>query len=126
MAATARSRRSHSPSSTRAACVGGCQGTSNLLAGRLLGLNLAYLVVAMRGLPREGGSLATRALRILLGIALAAVALRLTPGALPGSAPTGGALGELLVGAVPPFVMLTGTVLLGRKLGWYGDRARSP
>jgi hypothetical protein len=33
----------------------------------------------------------------------------------------GGGLGELLAGAIPPFVMLTGTVLLGRRLGLYSS-----
>jgi membrane-associated phospholipid phosphatase len=90
-------------------------------AGRLLGLNLGYLVLVLRGgLPREGGSGSSRALRVLLGIVLATAALRLTPGALSVSGESNGPLRELLVGAVPPFVMLTGTVLLGRRLGLYG------
>jgi len=51
-------------------------------AGRLLGLNLGYLTLVLRGgLPRDGGSTGTRALRILLAVALAVAALRLTPGA---------------------------------------------
>jgi membrane-associated phospholipid phosphatase len=90
-------------------------------AGRLLGLNLGYLLLVLRGgLPRDGGSTTTRALRILLAGALAAAALWLTPGALSGPSTSTGPLGELMVGAVPPFVMLTGTVLLGRRLSLYG------
>ena len=93
-------------------------------AGRLLGLNLGYVVLSFRGgLPRDGGPWSHRAMRIALAVALAVVGLRLTPGAFPVAGGDGGPLAELLVGAVPPFVMLTGTVLLGRRLGLYPDRA---
>jgi len=93
---------------------------AELNAGRLLGLNLGYLTLAARGrLPSDQGTMTQRALRILLAVSLAAVGLRL-PGATPLSGwEWGGGLGELLAGAIPPFVMLTGTVLLGRRLGLY-------
>jgi membrane-associated phospholipid phosphatase len=97
---------------------------AELNAGRLLGLNLGYLLLAAGGrLPSDQGSMGRRALRILLAVALAAASLRLMPGATALSGwEWGGGLGELLAGAIPPFVMLTGTVLLGRRLGLYSPR----
>lgn len=99
---------------------------AELNAGRVLGLNLGYMVLALRGgLPADGGPWGRRALRIGLAILLAAAALRLMPGAIPLSGwEASGALGELLAGAVPPFIMLTGTVLLGRRLGLYANQAQ--
>jgi hypothetical protein len=99
---------------------------AELNAGRLLGLNLGYLVLAASGrLPSDQGTLRRRAARILLAVALAAGALLLMPGATPLSGwEWGGGLSELLAGAIPPFVMLTGTVLLGRKLGLYAPSPR--
>lgn len=98
---------------------------AELNAGRLLGLNLGYVVlVAAGGLPGDAGSMLQRALRILLAVGLAAITLGLMPGSTPLSGwEWGGGLGELLGGALPPFVMLTGTVLLGRRLGLYPSPA---
>jgi membrane-associated phospholipid phosphatase len=98
---------------------------AELNAGRLLGLNLGYMVLALGGgLPHDGGPMARRALRILLAVLLAGATLRLMPGGTPLSGfEWGGGLGQLLGGALPPFVMLTGTVLLGRRLGLYSARA---
>jgi membrane-associated phospholipid phosphatase len=92
-----------------------------LNAGRLLGLNLAYLLLAAGGrLPSDQGSMGRRALRILLAVALAGMTLTFVPASTPLSGwEWGGGLGELLAGAIPPFVMLIGTVLLGRRLGLY-------
>lgn len=90
-----------------------------LNAGRLLGLNLGYLVLAARGgLPQDEGPWSRRALRVLLGVVLGLAMLGVTPGELSGTERAGG-LSDLLAGALPPFVMLTGTVLLGRRLGLY-------
>jgi membrane-associated phospholipid phosphatase len=95
-------------------------------AGRLLGLNLGYLTLALRGgLPADGGPWRARAMRIVLAIGLSAVALLVMSGVLPFSGRSMSPLAQLLVGAVPPFVMLTGTVLLGGRLGFYPGRARA-
>ncbi len=94
---------------------------AELNAGRLLGLNLGYVVLAAGGgLPGDAGSVLQRALRILLAVALVVITLALMPGTTPLSGwEWRGGLGELVAGALPPFVMLTGTVLLGRRLGLY-------
>jgi hypothetical protein len=94
-------------------------------AGRLLGLNLGYLVLAVRGgLPEDGGPWRMRGARVLLAIGLSVVALLAIPGTLPAWRESKSPLNELLVGGVPPFIMLTGTVLIGRRLGLYRQGVR--
>ena len=88
--------------------------------GQLLGLNLAYLALAARGVPREAPgwprALARVALGVLIGylavVAVGAVSRLGLPGA-------GTALSGLVSRASPAFLLLWGTVTIGRRLGLY-------
>jgi membrane-associated phospholipid phosphatase len=88
-------------------------------AGRLLGLNVALLLVLRKGMPSDSGSFATRAARVILGILLFAVA-RITTGVLidlvfarQGSLPT------FLRAVASSFMLIWGTVEIGSAVGLY-------
>jgi membrane-associated phospholipid phosphatase len=90
-------------------------------AGRLLGLNLAYLLVACRGLPDGGGTLTRRVARVAVGLLLgvaAAVAAEALAAPVLSEGPARWV--EFGKGFVPTFVLLWGGVLVCRRLGLYG------
>ena len=94
-------------------------------AGRLLGLNLAYLLVTAKGLPEGGGTTARRAARVAVALVLG-VAVALAAQVLAPLAPAGGTrMGAFARGLVPTFVLLWGGVLACRRLGLYGP-AQTP
>lgn len=88
--------------------------------GQLLGLNLAYLVVAARGVPVESRGWLRALGRLALGAAigyLAALAVGWTSSlGLPGG---GTAIARIVSGVPAPFLVLWGTVTLGRRVGLY-------
>ena len=98
----------------------GSQGDAGR-AGRLLGLNLAYLLVAAKGLTDGGGTPVRRVARVavalLLGVAAALAGEVLAPLATA-EGPT--RMGAFAKGFVPTFVLLWGGVLVCRLLGLYG------
>ena len=88
--------------------------------GQLLGLNLAYLALAARGLPNAAPGWPRALARVALGAvigSLAAIGVGLAAGlGLPGG---GTAVGRIASGMPPAFLLLWGTVTLGRRLGLY-------
>ena len=90
-------------------------------AGRLVGLNLAYLLVAARGVPDGSGTLTRRVARVavalVLGVAVMLAAEVLAPMASAEGPAWLVAFGESIV---PTFVLLWGGVLVCCRLGLYG------
>lgn len=93
-------------------------------AGQLLGLGAAYLILALGGIPEEAPgwprALARCGLALALGGAPALAAGWLSPGALP---PAAAAAARVASGALPAFLLLWGTVTLGRLLALYREPA---
>jgi len=89
--------------------------------GHLLGLNLAYLALSARGLPVEAPGRWRAFVRAALGAALGlATWTATTPYA------GDGALGRLAAGLLTTFVLLWGTVTLGRRIGLYVEARVTP
>ena len=88
--------------------------------GQLLGLNLAYLALLARGVPREAPgwprALARVALGVLIGYLAAFAVGAVSRLGLPGA---GTALARVASGVPPAFLLLWGTVTIGRRLGLY-------
>ena len=88
--------------------------------GQLLGLNLAYLALAARGVPVEAlgwpRALGRVALGGLIGYLAALGVGWVSSLGLPGS---GTPISRIVSGMPPAFLMLWGTATLGRRLGLY-------
>jgi membrane-associated phospholipid phosphatase len=88
--------------------------------GQLLGLNLAFLLLAARGLPVETPGWPRALGRVALGAAIGCLAVFSVGQAalldLPGD---GTPFGRIASGLPPVFLLLWGTVTVGRRLGLY-------
>jgi membrane-associated phospholipid phosphatase len=88
--------------------------------GQLLGLNLAYLALAARGLPAEAPGWPRALARVAIGVAIGYLAWH-GVGALARLGPPGAgtAFARVASGIPPAFLLLWGTVTIGRRLGLY-------
>jgi membrane-associated phospholipid phosphatase len=90
-------------------------------AGRLVGLNLAYLLVAAKGLPDGGGTPTRRAARVAVALVLGTAVTLAVEVLAPLVSAEGPTRMEVFVkGFVPTFALLWGGVLACRRLGLYG------
>jgi membrane-associated phospholipid phosphatase len=91
--------------------------TNARFAGQILGIDAAYVALLFRGLPSESGSLVVKVTRVLLGLVLYLGArLLLTRTA---SIFAAGRLIEFGIGVAAGFVLVWGTIWIGRRMGIY-------
>lgn len=89
-------------------------------AGGLFGVNVAFLVIGLRGLPDDAGTIPKRAGRVILGLFLFVMASFVTDQVIEiSSLNENGLWVEFLAGVAPPFFMLWGTVQLSLRTGLY-------
>ena len=93
--------------------------------GRLFGLNVAFLLLAARGLPRDAANWIRRTVRVILAFSLYAIAVRVTGTVVEGAGLNEDAVWlEFVVAAAPTFLSFWGGVTVGRAAGLFPPDAR--
>ena len=94
--------------------------SGNEIAARFFALNLAFLLIGMDGFPTDEAPISQRIYRVLLAIAiisLSGIALKYTFSAAGFESQPA----ETFRKGLETFLLVWGTTLLSRKLGWYKE-----